>query len=54
MAKHTQQDIAELARLMKKIDIAMLTTTGPNGYLVSRPLSTQAAEFDGERVWFFT
>lgn len=54
MARHTQQDIAELARLMKKIDIAMLTTTGPNGYLVSRPLSTQAAEFDGERVWFFT
>ena len=42
-----------LAKLVEKIDIAMFTTVGPNGYLVSRPLSTQAASFDGERLWFF-
>jgi general stress protein 26 len=42
-----------LAKLVEKIDIAMFTTVGPGGYLVSRPLSTHAARFDGERVWFF-
>ena len=41
---------ALLGKLLEKIDIAMLTTVGANGYLVSRPLSTQQATFDGERV----
>src|SRR5918993_92290 len=45
---------ALLGKLLENIDIAMLTTVGANGYLVSRPLSTQQATFDGERVWFFT
>jgi general stress protein 26 len=49
-----KQQLEHLAKLMEKIDIAMLTTVGQSGYLVSRPLSTQAASFDGERVWFFT
>jgi general stress protein 26 len=53
MNAHTH-DAATLAKLMQDIDVAMFTTTGPNGYLVSRPLSTQAAQFDGTRVWFFT
>ena len=53
MATH-KQDIEHLVKLMKKIDIAMLATVGAGGYLVSRPLSTQSATFDGERVWFFT
>jgi general stress protein 26 len=44
----------QLAELIEGIDIAMLTTVGPEGWLVSRPLSTQAADFDGERIWFFT
>lgn len=44
----------QLAELIEGIDIAMLTTTGPQGYLVSRPLSTQDASFDGQRLWFFT
>ena len=48
-SKRTQQ----IAALMKGIDIAMLTTVGPAGYLVSRPLSTQTADFDGRRIWFF-
>lgn len=53
MAKHTQE-VEHLAKLMKKIDIAMLTTVGKGGYLVSRPLSTQTVEFDGERIFFMT
>ena len=48
------QEIEHLAKLMKKIDIAMLATVGKGGHLVSRPLSTQCASFDGERVWFLT
>ena len=43
-----------VAKMMKDIDIAMFTTVGQGGYLVSRPLSTQDVTFDGERVWFFT
>jgi general stress protein 26 len=49
-SKSTQR----LGKLLEGIDIAMLTTVGPEGYLVSRPLSTQEATFDGRRVWFFT
>lgn len=44
----------QLAELIEGIDIAMLTTVGAEGWLVSRPLSTQSASFDGERLWFFT
>jgi len=43
-----------LGKLLEDIDIAMLTTVGKDGYLVSRPLSTQKSTFDGRRVWFFT
>lgn len=49
-----QQEIESLAKLMKKIDVAMLSTVGKGGYLVSRPLSTQIVQFDGERIWFVT
>jgi len=49
-----QQEIESLAKLMKKIDVAMLSTVGKGGYLVSRPLSTQTVQFDGERIWFVT
>lgn len=49
-----QQEIESLAKLMKKIDVAMLSTVGKGGYLVSRPLSTQTVQFDGERIWFLT
>src|SRR5690606_13929922 len=48
------EELEHLARLMEKIDIAMLTTRGGDGRLYSRPLSTQCADFDGERVWFMT
>lgn len=53
MTTHSEQ-IEHLAKLMKKIDIAMLATIGKGGYLVSRPLSTQTATFDGERIYFMT
>lgn len=43
----------QLRELMKGIDIAMFTTIGENGFPVSRPLSTQDAEFDGKLLWFF-
>ncbi len=39
--------------LIKGIDIAMFTTIGEDGFPVSRPLSTQEAEFDGRVLWFF-
>jgi general stress protein 26 len=50
----TSKTAQHIAKLLEKIDIAMFTTTGPDGFLVSRPLSTQQARFDGKRVWFFT
>jgi general stress protein 26 len=53
MAKD-RKELESLAKLMKKIDVAMLVTVGQGGYLVSRPLSTQTAQFDGERIWFMT
>lgn len=43
----------QLRRLIEGIDIAMFTTIGEDGFPVSRPLSTQDAEFDGEVLWFF-
>jgi general stress protein 26 len=45
---------ALLGKLIEDIDIAMLTTVGADGELVSRPLSTQRSQYDGRRVWFFT
>jgi len=47
------KDAQTIAKLIEDIDITMFTTVGAGGYLVSRPLSTQKAQFDGERVWFF-
>lgn len=51
MASTKKRD--QLRALMKGIDIAMFTTYGEDGYPVSRPLSTQEAEFDGKVLWFF-
>ena len=49
-----RKSVRQIADLLEKIDTAMLTTVGPDGFLVSRPLSTRASSFDGKRVWFFT
>lgn len=47
------EHIRRLAELIKDVRIAMLTTTRPDGRLVSRPLGTQEVEFDGD-LWFAT
>ena len=49
----TKQQREHLRELIKGIDIAMFTTIGERGFPVSRPLSTQQAEFDGKQLWFF-
>lgn len=45
--------VKHLGELIKDIDTAMLTTVGAGGFLVSRPLSSRQATFDGARIWFF-
>ena len=45
--------VAKLGALIKKVKFAMLTTLDEDGTLRSRPMATQAAEFDGT-LWFFT
>ncbi|MFD5224155.1 pyridoxamine 5'-phosphate oxidase family protein [Microbacterium sp. NPDC058342] len=44
-------DRKKLADLIKDFRFAMLTTQDPDGKLVSRPLTVQEAEFDGD-LWF--
>lgn len=53
MASPSKQ-AALIGKLIEDIDISMLTTIAADGDLVSRPLSTQRASFDGKRVWFLT
>ena len=48
-----EQQIEKLGALIKDLNIAMLTTALPDGTLRSRPMATQAGEFDGT-LWFFT
>ncbi|WP_028045285.1 pyridoxamine 5'-phosphate oxidase family protein [Cellulomonas sp. URHE0023] len=47
-----EDDVATVAKLVKDAKIAMLTTVGPDGALVSRPMGVQDADFDGD-LWFF-
>jgi general stress protein 26 len=47
-------DIQKLAKLIKGINVAMLTTREADGTLRSRPMATQDQDdFDGT-LWFFT
>jgi general stress protein 26 len=41
-----------VTELVRDARICMLTTTGLDGRLVSRPMALQSAEFDGD-LWFF-
>jgi general stress protein 26 len=52
MADQQTNDIEKLRDMLEGIDFCMMTTID-GGQLRSRPMSTQAAEFDNE-VWFFT
>ena len=53
MVRETKEGIEKLAKLIKDIPSAMLTTAMPDGTLRSRPMATQRAPFDGT-LWFFT
>ncbi len=48
-----KENIRKLGEMIKEIKFAMLTTAEPDGTLRSRPMATQATEFNGE-LWFFT
>lgn len=50
MAEKTLQDVS---KIMKDIDICMLTTTTSNGMLASRPMSNNGqVEYDGNSYFF--
>lgn len=49
---HDQEALKTIRKLIKDIDIAMLTTVSEDG-LVSRPMQTQEVEFDGD-LWFLS
>lgn len=54
---HTETEFDKLNTLIEGIKFAMMTTTGPDGLLRSRPMTTQKPAhdraFDGT-LWFFT
>ena len=47
------ENVQKLAKLIKDVRVAMLTTVEADGCLRSRPMATQESEFDGT-LWFFT
>lgn len=49
----SSDSIKKLGEFLKNIEVAMMTTTDPDGCLRSRPMGTQRIEFDGN-LWFFT
>ncbi|MBV8882968.1 MAG: pyridoxamine 5'-phosphate oxidase family protein [Chroococcidiopsidaceae cyanobacterium CP_BM_RX_35] len=55
MSEYTEhnENVKKLREMIADIKFAMLTTLEADGTLRSRPMATQAAEFDGE-LWFFT
>jgi general stress protein 26 len=46
-------DVTKLAKLIKGIEVAMMTTEDDDGTLRSRPMQTQQTVFNGT-LWFFT
>ena len=51
--KSPRDGLREVAELIAKVPVAMLTTQRADGRLVSRPLQTRDMDFDGE-LWFLT
>jgi general stress protein 26 len=47
------EDLTQLAALVKDAKIALLTTVSDEGHLHSRPLGLQQDDFDGD-LWFLT
>ncbi|WP_199539295.1 pyridoxamine 5'-phosphate oxidase family protein [Desertihabitans brevis] len=52
MSERPAGTVEKVAELMRGIRIAMVTSVDAGGRLVSRPLSVQEVEFDGD-LWFF-
>ena len=49
----SSKSLADLAKRMKEIDFAMLTTVAPDGGIASRPMSNnQDVEYDGDSYYF--
>jgi general stress protein 26 len=54
MAKRKSNTVKKVAKLMRDLDICMLTTSSARGGLHARPMSNNGqVEFDGD-VWFFS
>ena len=49
----TEKKLDDLYELIDGIEVAMMTTRRPDGYLVSRPMQTQKRESDSD-LWFVT
>ena len=49
--EQTSDQQTKVHDLIRKTRLAMLTSVGPDGRLVSKPMATQDVEFDGD-VWF--
>lgn len=52
MTDTTNDDRKHITRLVGDAKVAMLTTVTARGRHVSRPMSLQEVEFDGD-LWFF-
>lgn len=53
MTTPTVEEIEKVSKLIEGARIALVTSVGEEGQLVSRPLAMQDREFDGT-LWFFT
>ncbi len=52
MSDESATPAGKVAELLKGQRFGMLTTTDPDGTLISRPMAMQEVEFDGD-LWFF-
>lgn len=48
-----EEAVRKIAKMIKGVRIAMLTTIEEEGHLHSRPMALQDTEFEGD-IWFFT
>ena len=53
MTDATEDQLQQLATLIDKARIGIITTVNADGHLVSRPMAIKEREFDGD-LWFFT
>ncbi|WP_375400892.1 pyridoxamine 5'-phosphate oxidase family protein [uncultured Amnibacterium sp.] len=53
MTDTKDDQLQQLATLIDKAKIGLITTVNAEGHLVSRPMAVKEREFDGD-LWFFT